>query len=200
MLRLGWLARRSVNGAWRLLADTVGLVWAGLRAGGHSAVARVPLVRRSMVAAAAAGVAFAQAAAIGIRNRLVRTVHAIAARLGPAVGPRSRASRWSAGTWSRRLRRASPLTGRCDRVRNRLVRTIHAIAARLGPAVEATIARVPLVRRNMVAAAAAGVAFARAVVLGIRNRLVRTVHAIAARLGPAVEATIARVPLVAAGA
>ena len=197
MLRLGWLARRSVHGAWRLVAGTVGLVWAGLRAGGHGAVARVPLVGRNMVAAAAAGVAFAQAAAIGIRNRLVRTVHAIAARLGPAVEatvarvPLVRRNMVAAAAAGVAFAQAAALG-----IRNRLVRTVHAIAARLGPAVEATVARVPLVRRNMVAAAAAGVAFAQAAALGIRNRLVRTVHAIAARLGPGVEATVARVPLV----
>ena len=196
MLRLGWLARRSVPGARRLVAGTVGLVWDGLRAGGHGVLARLPLVGRNMAAATATGVVFVRAAAIGIWNGLVRTVHAIAARLGPAVEatvarvPLVRRSMIAAAAAGVAFAQAAAIG-----IRNRLVRTVHAIAARLGPAVEATVARVPLVRRNMVAAAAAGVAFARAVVLGIRDALVGTAHAVAAGLGAGVQTVAARVTL-----
>jgi len=194
--RLWWIVSRSANGAWRLVAGAVGLVWAGLRAVAHAVVARVPLVRRNMAAAAAAGLAFARAAALGIWRRLVPTVHAIAAGLGAGVKatlarvPLVRRNMAAAAAAGGAFARAAALG-----VWNRLVRTVQAIAARLGPGVEATVARVPLVRRNMAAAAAAGVAFAQAAALGIRNRLARTVHAIAARLRPGVHPSVARVPL-----
>ncbi len=189
-------AQAAAIGIWNRLVRTVHAIAARLGPAVEATVARVPLVRRNMAAAAAAGVAFAQAAAIGIWNRLVRTVHAIAARLRPAVEatvarvPLVRRSMAAAAAAGVAFAQAAAIG-----IRNRLVRTVHAIAARLRPAVEATVARVPLVRRSMAAAAAAGVAFAQATALGIRNRLVRTVHAIAARLGAGVEATVARIPL-----
>ena len=51
----------------------------------------------------------------------------------PAATAWSRASRWSAGTWPRRLRRRRLRAGRGSRHLDGLVRTVHAIAARLRP-------------------------------------------------------------------
>ena len=80
-------------------------------------------------------------------------------------------------------------------IRDGLVGTAQAVAAGLGAGVQTVAARVTLARRSLAAPAAATVAFAQAATHGIRSRLVRTVHAIAARLGAGVEA-VARVPLV----
>ena len=77
------------------------------------------------------------------------------------------------------------------------MRTVHAIAARFGAGVEATVARVRLVRRSIAPAAVAVVATAEpAVAIGIPNPASRTTRALAQSIGTAVHVAFARIGIV----